>query len=401
MNEKERKYYKIIGKMKTGAGMENTPEEALSVCIKLLIDGGIADHAAVWYRHGDVIKPIYWLCPAELISAFYKPEEGIVGRVFSSAETEIINDFASSPDEKTAEIFSGTDISACICLPVFAGESLLGCVQLIKCGGGFSRDDMNVFEILSLLLQIRFDEYVMKLPDKTHGKILLSARNIKKSFGKGENSTEVLRGINLDVAEGEFICILGESGCGKSTLLNILGGILGADDGSLTFDGSDITHMSRKELTRYRRENIGFVFQAYNLMPNLNAEENVRFIAELSDNPRDAGELLSMLGICEKTENYPYQLSGGQLQRVSIARALAKSPHIVLADEPTAALDYETGIGVLSAFENVIKNKTTLIMVTHNTEIAKMADRVIRLRGGKIYESFVNIAPKKASELVW
>ena len=219
----------------------------------------------------------------------------------------------------------------------------------------------------------------------------------------GDEIRRILDGIDLDVYEGELLVILGESGCGKSTLLNIIGGMDQMTEGSIKFNGQDFSHPTEEELTDYRRNSIGFIFQAYNLMPNLSALENVRLIAELVDSPKEPLEALDLVGMKEKANNYPSTLSGGQQQRVSIARAIAKNPMIILADEPTAALDFETGQSVLMTIEKIVKEqKATVIMVTHNVEITKMANRVIKLRsGGHISSMHVNLHPVSAKELEW
>ena len=231
--------------------------------------------------------------------------------------------------------------------------------------------------------------------------VLMTVRNIKKSFKNGDITTQVLKGINFDVYKGEFLCLLGESGCGKSTMLNVLGGLLNFDDGNLTFNGESLNNLSEKELTKYRRENIGFIFQSYNLMPNLNAKQNLDLIGELVKSPENSMDLLKKVGLEDKANNYPSELSGGQQQRIAIARAMIKKPKLILADEPTAALDYATSIEVLSVMENLVNDGTSLILITHNEEITKMADRVIRLRDGKTYEIKINRHPLHATELIW
>jgi len=196
--------------------------------------------------------------------------------------------------------------------------------------------------------------------------------------------------------------VLGESGCGKSTMMNIVGGMDFLTDGQLLIEGRDFSHPSDEELTRFRREYVGFIFQAYNLMPNLTAQENVEFIAELVDDPMPAAEAIAKVKLTDRANNYPGQMSGGQQQRVSIARAIVKRPKLILADEPTAALDYTTSIEVLSVIEDIVKKQgATVMMVTHNPEIAKMADRVVKVRGGKIASIKKNMHPLHAEELVW
>lgn len=184
-------------------------------------------------------------------------------------------------------------------------------------------------------------------------------------------------------------------------MLNIIGGMDQLTTGTFLFDNEDYSHADDTALTLYRRNAVGFIFQAYNLMPTLTAEENLNFIGELCDDPMDAKQALESVGLLQRKDNYPSQMSGGQQQRVSIARALMKKPRVILADEPTAALDYETSIEVLTVLEGVIKAGTTMLMVTHNEEIAKMANRVIRMKGGVVAEVIVNRHPASAKELVW
>lgn len=247
------------------------------------------------------------------------------------------------------------------------------------------------------------------MADKEKGKIkkdkkqevLLSMKKVKKDYQTGHVKTKALRGIDLDVYKGEMLVILGKSGCGKSTLLNIIGGMDTLDEGSFLFEGRDYSNLKEKERTEYRRNSIGFIFQSYNLMPELNALENVEFIAGICKNASDPKEMIDLVGLSEYAKKYPSQLSGGQAQRVSIARALVKNPRLILADEPTAALDYSTSIDVLSVIQKIVKEGATLIMVTHNEEIAKMADRVIRMKDGKVIEIQKNEKPCDAKDLEW
>lgn len=231
--------------------------------------------------------------------------------------------------------------------------------------------------------------------------ILISVKNVYKTYHAGVIDTPVLKGINFDVYKGEFICILGESGSGKSTMLNIIGGLVNADSGSIQFNNKEIINLSEKELTVHRRDHIGYIFQNYNLLPDLTAKQNLDIIAELTNSSADSEEMLKLVGLGDKIKSYPSQLSGGQQQRVSIARALIKNPILILADEPTAALDCATSKEVLEVFETVVSRGTTLIVVTHNENITKMANRIIRLRNGVVYETIVNENPIHAKDLEW
>ena len=226
--------------------------------------------------------------------------------------------------------------------------------------------------------------------------------NIKKHFGYGENKIEVLKGINLEIEKGEMCVLLGPSGSGKSTLLNIIGAIEYADDGYIAINGEKTKLMNEKQLTMYRRKHLGYVFQMYNLIPNLTVRENIEVGAYLSDNPLDIDELMATLGIADQANKLPAQLSGGQQQRTSIGRAIVKNPDILLCDEPTGALDYNTSKEILKLLEDINqKYGNTVIMVTHNDAIKNMADRVFTLHDGEIRKNYVNKNKVTAKDLEW
>ena len=232
--------------------------------------------------------------------------------------------------------------------------------------------------------------------------MFLELNQIKKSFGSGENRVEVLKGIDLAVEKGEFCVLLGPSGSDKSTLLNILGGIDCADSGDILINGERMADMNEKALTLYRRRHLGYIFQMYNLIPNLTVRENIEVGAYLSRRPLDVDELLRLLGLWEHRAKLPNQLSGGQQQRTSIGRAIVKNPDILLCDEPTGALDYKTGKEILKLIETVNqKYGNTVIMVTHNDAIRLMADRVVRLRDGAIRSNETNAVKVPAQDLEW
>ena len=232
--------------------------------------------------------------------------------------------------------------------------------------------------------------------------MFLEISDLKKSFGQGEAKTEVLKGINFSVEKGEICVLLGPSGSGKSTLLNIIGGIDSADEGKLIIDGECLAEMSEKKLSVYRRKHLGYIFQMYNLIPNLTVRENIEVGAYLSDKPLDVDELLHTLGIYEHQRKLPNQLSGGQQQRTAIGRAIVKNPDILLCDEPTGALDYNTSKEILKLIETVNqKYGNTIVMVTHNDAIKDMADRVVKLRDGMIRKNYINEHKIPAAELDW
>ena len=232
--------------------------------------------------------------------------------------------------------------------------------------------------------------------------MFLEINQIRKSFGEGDNRVEVLKGIDLAIEKGEFCVLLGASGSGKSTLLNIIGGIDSADSGELCINGARLADMSEKRLTLYRRNHLGYIFQMYNLIPNLTVQENIEVGAYLSDHPLDVQELLHTLGLQEHRNKLPNQLSGGQQQRTAIGRAVVKNPDILLCDEPTGALDYHTSKEILKLIETVNrKYGNTIIMVTHNDAIKDMADRVVRLRDGTIMKNYANEHRVPAEKLEW
>ncbi len=232
--------------------------------------------------------------------------------------------------------------------------------------------------------------------------MFLEIKGIKKAYGQGENRAEVLKGIDIEIQKGDICVLLGPSGSGKSTLLNIIGGIDNADDGYISINGEKIADMNEKQLTLYRRKHLGYVFQMYNLIPNLNIKENVEVGAYLSDNPLDVDELLNTLGLYEHRHKLPNQLSGGQQQRTAIGRAIVKNPDILLCDEPTGALDYKTSKEILKLIEDVNhKYGNTVLMVTHNGAIESMADRVVKMRDGMVRKNFVNPTKISAMDLEW
>ena len=232
--------------------------------------------------------------------------------------------------------------------------------------------------------------------------MFLTLQQIKKSFGQGESKVEVLKGIDLAVEQGEFCVLLGPSGSGKSTLLNIIGGIDRADDGEIVIHGERMADMKEKRLTIYRRKHLGYIFQMYNLIPNLTVRENIEVGAYLRDKPLDVNELLHTLGLYEHRNKLPNQLSGGQQQRTAIGRAIVKNPDILLCDEPTGALDYKTSKEILKLIETVNeKYGNTIIMVTHNEAIKNMADHVIKLRDGAVRHNDINTNKISAEELEW
>ncbi len=230
---------------------------------------------------------------------------------------------------------------------------------------------------------------------------MIEAKKITKAYGSGESKAEVLKGIDLQIADGGFTVILGASGSGKSTLLNCLSGLERVDDGSIEYDGLNITGLSDKALTKFRKDNIGFIFQQYYLLPDMTVDKNVRMGADLAGNTAYR-EVIKAVGLEAKSAKYPSELSGGEQQRVSVARALAKKPKVLFLDEPTGALDEKTGRQILDYICKLHKEYGfTIVMVTHNANIAEMADTVIRMNSGEIAERYTNAVQKAAYEIGW
>ena len=226
--------------------------------------------------------------------------------------------------------------------------------------------------------------------------------NVKKTYKVGDIEINASDGIDFEIEKGEFVVIVGPSGAGKTTILNLLGGMDKATSGKILVDGKDVAKYSEKQLTQYRRNDIGFVFQFYNLVQNLTALENVELATQISKNPLDVKMVLKRVGLENRINNFPAQLSGGEQQRVAIARAIAKNPKLLLCDEPTGALDYQTGKAILALLREMCnKYKMTVIVITHNSALAPMADRIIHLKNGRVASSAINENPKPIEEIEW
>ena len=229
----------------------------------------------------------------------------------------------------------------------------------------------------------------------------IELKNVKKTYVIGEQKFNALDGVNLEINEGELVVILGPSGAGKSTLLNLLGGMDKVTSGSIVIDGKNIAKYNDKELTKYRAEEVGFIFQFYNIMPTLTVDENINLIKEVTKTNKNSKDVLKSVGLSKHANKFPQELSGGEQQRVSIARAIMKSPKVLLCDEPTGALDSKTGVEVLKLLKNQSKEKTTVIIVTHNSLISEIADRVIKIKNGKVESNIINKHPKNIDEVKW
>ena len=233
-------------------------------------------------------------------------------------------------------------------------------------------------------------------------KEFIKLENVRKTYRMGEVEIHALDGIDFEINEGEFVVVVGPSGAGKTTVLNILGGMDTASEGSVIVAGNDIAGYNERQLTKYRRDEIGFVFQFYNLVQNLTATENVELATQICKDPLDAELILKEVGLEERIHNFPAQLSGGEQQRVAIARALAKNPKLLLCDEPTGALDYLTGKSILKLLQDTCREKNmTVIVITHNTALTPMADRIIKIKNGKVSKIIMNEAPVAVETIEW
>lgn len=382
----------------------NQLEEALSRCLDLLCKGTRSNKGSIWMldeQSGRTIATnVYSTDDATGESA--GPGEGLVGHVVESGEPEMYK----AADVQNMKL-AGADSPALsnktvLCVPIKTPKHTVGCLLLTGKEAEYTEEEQSICGQCCAILALDIEDKGFTFRPFEDREPVVRVRGVMKEFMSGEEMRQILKGVDLDVYPGELVVVLGESGCGKSTLLNIIGGMDRMTEGQVIVEGKDMSDPTEEELTEYRRKYVGFIFQAYNLMPNLSAFENIEFIAEISDNAMDSMEALKLVGLEEKANSMPSALSGGQMQRISIARALVKSPKIILADEPTAALDYDTSIKVLSVIEKIAKeNNTTILMVTHNPEIAKMANRVVKLRDGKISSIRVNLKPLKATDLVW
>ena len=382
-------------------------DEALSGSLDIIVNTLESEAGAIWIldENTNRLIPMFHIGPADISGVSVENGIGIEGVVTGTGKSMIVSDAANDP-RFDGYVFDdyGLVTKSVICVPLNNLHDVIGCVEIVnkKDGTLYDAGELKICERMAALAAITIEEKGLLIDSGEKKEVLATLRNVTKEYPSGDGKVQVLKGINLDIYKNEFVVVLGESGCGKSTMMNIVGGMDSLTDGVITVEGRDLSHPTEAELTRYRREFVGFIFQSYNLMPNLTAIENVRFIAEIVNDPMPPEEAIEKVRLTDRANNFPGQMSGGQQQRVSIARAIVKRPKLILADEPTAALDHSTSVEVLSVIEDIVKNQgATVLMVTHNSEIAKMADRVVKLRGGRIASIRKNVHPLHAEELVW
>ncbi len=407
MADKKTRFTQAIWKVTQALRDADNLDNALAASLEAIIEALNSEAGTIWLlnKQSNRLIPMFNHGPVDISGITIENGQGIAGSVVQNGEPVIVEDttkderFSHSVDDE-----SDFETKSIICVPLKDSQETIGCVQIINRMDGTSYDaeDLNLCEQMASLAAVALEDKGFSYKLGEPKEVLITVRNLIKEFPSGDGVNRVLKGINLDIYKNEFVVVLGESGCGKSTMVNIIAGMDFLTDGELRIEGKDFSHPSDKELTKFRREYLGFVFQSYNLMPNLTAQENVQFIADIAPSPMEAAAAIERVGLTDRADNYPSMLSGGQQQRVAIARAIVKNPHVIFADEPTAALDYQTSIEVLSVFEEIINTQgATVVMITHNPEIAKMANRVVKLKNGKVSSIKINLHPLHASELVW
>ena len=349
MTDKKTRFNQAVWQITQALHEEEVLDNALSSCLEIIIKTLGCEAGSIWVldKKSDRLFPIFNQGPVDISGITIENGQGIAGSVVKEGRSVIVEDtskderFSRSVDEE-----SGFVTKSMICVPIKNSFETIGCIQIINRTDGslYDADDLELCETMASLTAIAIEDKGLSFNLGEDKEVLISVRNLIKEFPSGDSVARVLKGINLDIYKNEFVVVLGESGCGKSTMVNIIAGMDTLTDGQLFIEGKDFSHPSDAELTRFRREYMGFVFQSYNLMPNLTAQENVQFIADIAPEPMKAEEAIGKVGLESRADNYPSMLSGGQQQRVAIARAIVKNPHVIFADEPTAALDYQTSI---------------------------------------------------------
>ncbi len=406
MNKQESKYKKALWNATIALQDEKQMENGLASCLNILVETIGCENGFVWIYDERDSRLYIVACTgkADVTGVSVNSHQGILGYTFNNQEYVVIHDattdvrFSTNEDEET-----GYKTKTMLTVPLKTPTGVYGCVQLInKIDGRFDPEDLKISKNIAALSAMDIEDkgYIVNIMTKE--KPIISLKNVTKEYKSGESTVQILKGIDLDIYEGEFLVILGESGCGKTTMLNIIGGMDSLTEGSLEIDGKDFAHPSDAQLTDYRKDYIGFIFQSYNLMPNLSAIENVEFIAENSKEPLKSIDAIKLVGLEERADNFPSQMSGGQQQRVSIGRAVVKNPDILMCDEPTGALDYNTSKEILALIEDCNKKYgSTIIMVTHNEAIKYMADHVEKLRDGVVRHNDINENKISAFDLEW
>lgn len=403
--EKRSSFNRAVWQIKNALDVDESAEQRVNRAFGMALKAIHAESGAVWLYdklESGRITPRFVHGSSDITALSFAFGEGFIGEVVQRETPMNFTDLAESERHLKQLGNEAHCKRGLMAIPLKSDHDAIGCIHVVAyLDSVFDEDNYELLDMFSLLAAMEIEKSGLLIPVKRLERVI-QLRDITKSYGMGDVRVHALRGVNLDIYRGEFLVILGKSGCGKTTLLNIIGGMDGFDGGVYQFGEKRMENANEKELTLFRRENVGFIFQQYSLMQDLTARENLMLIAGIAKSPADADQILRLVGLADRADNYPSQLSGGEQQRVAIARALVKSPQLVLADEPTAALDEATGTEVLSVFERLVrKTGITLVMITHNPEISLMADRIAKMREGRISEIIVNTNPLKASELAW
>ncbi len=398
----------IVWQLTESLQNSNNLHDILDTALNQAMRATHSESATLWLNdeQGEFLYP--YLAHGPNISGLQgvklKMGEGMAGWVAENRKSQIIHDAQQDPrwagrvDDNT-----GYSTHSLLCVPLITSSSTLGCLQFINKLEDrlFDDEDLVLVADMAALIAISIEKRGLLVKEEEPKAVLLHFKDARKTYLMGEVQVQALKGVSVEIYDGELLVILGPSGSGKSTMLNLLGGMDQATSGNVLFNNQDLSVASDKELTLYRRHQVGFVFQFYNLIPDLTAGENIELAAELVDDPFSIDEVLEEVGLSNKKNNFPSQMSGGEQQRVSIARAIVKKPRILLCDEPTGALDDQTGKMILILLEKIARNMGgTVVIVTHNTAIAPMADRVLKMRNGQIVELLRNPHPECAKDLV-
>lgn len=368
-----------------------------------------AEAASVWLQDGEENINLYAACGDNcggLQEIVLKKGQGICGQCIETNSVILVQDVSqdirwyAKADEKT-----GFRTRSILAVPISSKEECFGCLQLLnkKNAEPFNQEDVRLAQVMANLLAKWFYESGITIPTLQKKEVLLEGRHLRKTYGKGDAAVHALDDVSFKIHRGELTVILGSSGSGKSTLLNMIGGMARPDSGEILFQNyGDICAFNKKQQTAYRKDAVGFIFQFYNLIPELNVWENISMAADMAKNPRPVQEVIDMMGISHRIHHYPAQMSGGEQQRVSIARALVKNADFLLCDEPTGALDFNTGRQLLIELEKLVREHgQTVVIVTHTVSIAAIADRILKMRSGKIVEEIVNPQPTSAKNVEW
>ncbi len=407
MNHDRINYTQVIWEITCLLQEADSLETALRTSLEEVVKAVDAEAGTVWFYNagGDKrIYPSFWIGGADLTGLSLACGEGIAGGVVAEAKTTVVKDCQSDPRwAGRFDAATGFVTRSMICVPLTNKYETVGCIQIInkRDGSLYTDDDVSLCENLAMLTAIAIDNKGLHLGFTEEKTSVITLQNASKTVIQGKEEITWFRDMNLDILEGEFLVILGEAGSGRAALMQIISGTDRLTDGTFLFEGQDYTLAGDASLTEYRRQTVGCVFSENDLIPVLTVKEHLSLIGERIRKPLDAETVLERVNLSAVKNKYPAQLTDGQKQRVSLAQAIIKNPRIIVADEPISTLPYASGMEVLSLFEDLRHDGITVVLGTHNEEIAKMADRVVRMRGGTVTEISANRHPKSAKELVW